>query len=305
MRVSRRELLTGTGAAAGVALQQARPQSAPKAAPLDLLKEALRYKKIDCHCHVGFSETKKLVEAADRLGIQKLVVSIPRGAKPEEFRASNDGVLKAVKEYPHRLLGQCFLNPAFQKESIEELMRCVGEGMVGPGELYDQVKISDPLYYPIIEKCIELKAPILMHTRADLGLLRKGYRTAALPNTSIPDDFAAIGRRYPEAIFIEGHIGGGGDWEWMCKTIRDVPNVYLDTSGSVSDDGMIDFAVRTLGVERLLFATDLNFESGVGKILAAKLTEQQRRAIFYDNYAGILERSRAGRPRSQGGGHAN
>jgi hypothetical protein len=144
-----------------------------------------------------------------------------------------------------------------------------------------------------------------MHTRADLGLLRKGYRTAALPNTSIPDDFAAIGRRYPEAIFVEGHIGGGGDWEWMCKTIREVPNVYLDTSGSVSDEGMIDFAVRTLGVERLLFATDMNFESGVGKILAAKLTEQQRRAIFYDNYAGILERSRAGRPRSQGGGHAN
>jgi len=309
----RRQLLAGIGAAAGAALQQARPQTgggrdarAPRtAAPPDLLKEALRYKKTDSHCHLGFGETAKLLEAADRLGIDKLAVSIPRGPQPEEFRASNDRVLSAMKEHPDRLLGQCFINPVYQKESIEEIVRCVNEGMIGPGELYDQVKISDPLYYPIIEKCIEMKAPLLMHCRADLGLLRKGYRTAALPNTSIPDDFAAIGRRYPEAILIQGHIGGGGDWEWMCKTIREVPNVYLDTSGSVSDEGMVDFAVRALGVERLLFATDLNFESGVGKILAAKLTEQQRRAIFYDNYAGILERSRAGRPRSQGGGHAS
>jgi hypothetical protein len=72
--------------------------------------------------------------------------------------------------------------------------------------------------------------------------------------------------------------------------------VYLDTSGSVTDDGMIELAVRELGVARLLFATDLNFESGVGKILAADLTEAQRRAIFWDNFNGIL---------SKRGNHAN
>src|SRR5437879_5282377 len=85
------------------------------------------------------------------------------------------------------------------------------------------------------------------------------------------------------AVLIHGHIGGGGDWEHMCKTLRDCPSVYIDTSGSVTDEGMIDFALRYLGPERLLFATDLNFESGVGKILAADLTERQRRMIFFEN----------------------
>jgi hypothetical protein len=51
---------------------------------------------------------------------------------------------------------------------------------------------------------------------------------------------------------------------------------------------LVDFAVRCLGVRRLLFATDLNFETGVGKLLAAQLTEAERRQIFFDNFNGIL-----------------
>jgi predicted TIM-barrel fold metal-dependent hydrolase len=173
---------------------------------------------------------------------------------------------------------------------MDEMKRCMDRGMVGLGELYTQVKINDPLYYPFIEKCIEMKAPILMHARADLGMLRPGYRNEAPPETSRASDFVEAARRYPEAILIHAHIGGGGDWEHMCKTLRAAPTVYLDTSGSVTDEGMIDFAVRYLGVERLLFATDINFESGVGKILVANLTDQQCRAIFFDNYNNILRK---------------
>jgi predicted TIM-barrel fold metal-dependent hydrolase len=53
---------------------------------------------------------------------------------------------------------------------------------------------------------------------------------------------------------------------------------------------MVDFAVKSLGVDRLLFATDTNYESGVGKILAAKLTETERRKVFWDNFNNILRR---------------
>jgi predicted TIM-barrel fold metal-dependent hydrolase len=53
---------------------------------------------------------------------------------------------------------------------------------------------------------------------------------------------------------------------------------------------MVDFAVRCLGARRLLFATDLSFESGVGKVLAARLTEAERRQIFFDNFNEILRK---------------
>jgi len=255
------------------------------------LAEARKYRKIDCHNHVWLSprhEPRRIVEAADRLYIERIVISLPVGDTPDGFRESNNKVLQAMKEFPSRLLGQCFLNPAYPREAMEEMTRCLGEGMVGLGELYTQVKINDPLYHPFIEKSIELKAPILMHARADLGMLRPGYRNAAPPGTSRASDFVEVARRYPEAILIHAHIGGGGDWEYMCKTLRAAPTVYLDTSGSVTDEGMVDFAGRYLGAKRLLFATDLNFESGVGKILAAGLTEQERRMIFFENYNNIL-----------------
>jgi len=65
--------------------------------------------------------------------------------------------------------------------------------------------------------------------------------------------------------------------------------VYLDTSGSVIDEGMIESAVRELGAERLLFGTDMTMEGGVGKILGADITEEQRERIFWNNMKDILE----------------
>jgi predicted TIM-barrel fold metal-dependent hydrolase len=173
---------------------------------------------------------------------------------------------------------------------MEELNRCLGEGFAGLGELYSQVKINDPLCFPLIEKCIRENASILVHARADTGLLRSGIKSSAPPRTSTPPDFGEIARRYPEALIIYGHIGGGGDWEYACKTLRAAPSIFVDTSGSVTDEEMIDFAVQCLGVERLLFATDTNYETGVGKILAAKLNHEQRQRIFWDNFNRILRK---------------
>ena len=287
--MGRRQFLASAGMVpAGAAMAQER-NAATRA--WDCLAEARKYRKIDCHNHILLSPRvtpRAVIEAADRLYIERIAISRPLGDKPEGFRESNDMILSAMREFPKRILGQCFLNPAYPTEAMDEMKRCMDLGMVGLGELYTQVKINDPLYYPIIEKCIEMKAPILMHARADLGMLRPGYRNEPPPETSRASDFVEAARRYPEAILIHAHIGGGGDWEYMCKTLRAAPTVYLDTSGSVTDEGMIDFAVRCLGVKRLLFATDENFESGVGKILAARLTDQQRRMIFFVNYNNIL-----------------
>ena len=278
--------LAGAHAAHATAAQRMRRQ------PEEILAEALRYRKVDSHNHGGVPEASAadVVESCDRLGIERTAISIPRGETPDEFRASNDKVLAALKEFPDRLIGQCFVNPHHQREALEELNRCLGEGFVGLGELYYQAKISDPIWFPLIERSIEANAPVLMHARADTGILREGVKSDAPPKTSIADDFVDVGKRYPEAVIIHAHIGGGGDWEYMCKTLRSSPSVLIDTSGSIADEGMIDFAKECLGVERMLFATDMNYETGVGKILAADLTESERRAIFWDNYNNLLRK---------------
>ena len=102
--------------------------------------------------------------------------------------------------------------------------------------------------------------------------------------------FAGAARRYPEAMLICAHIGGGGDWERQLKGLREAPSVFVDTGGSVIDAGMLERCVRELGIDRLLFACDGSMERGLGKILDAGLTEAQRAKLYSANFLNILAR---------------
>ncbi|HNR42567.1 MAG TPA: amidohydrolase family protein [Bacteroidales bacterium] len=285
-------LIAGAGSAGMACSNRDNPGS------YDIMEEALKFRKINAHEHVYLgSEPSSLINAADRLGMEKLVVSLPVTVEdrvlvtPEKFRECNNLVLKAMKLFPDRIMGQFYINPYYSKESLEEIDRCVSAGMVSMKGYY-QVKINDPLYYPVIEKMIDLKMIILMHTHCGIGV--GGYRTKygnIQANASTPDDFAGAAERYPEALFQYAHTGGGGDWEYACKTLRDYPNVYVDTSGSNNESGMIEYAMKHLGEDRLFFGTDGSYYQGVGSILAANINDDQRKKIFFDNYNLILKRS--------------
>jgi len=259
----------------------------------NMLSEAKKYRKLDAHNHVddGNYSPENIDKSCERLGITRAAVSSIFGKNVKDIRAGNDIVLSAMKAFPNRILGQCFINPGFAKESLEEIDRCVDQGMVMLGELYDAYKINDPVYYPIIERCIKHKIPLMLHGVTTLGNWRPGYLPTNPPNSSVPEDYVDIGKRYPEAMIICGHIGGGGNWEYMCRVLKKAPSIYLDTSGSVSDEGMIDMAVKYLGVDRLLFATDINYETGVGKIMWADVTESDRKKIFFDNFNNLLRKA--------------
>lgn len=263
----------------------------------NLMKDVMRYRKIDAHAHIYWTNDspETQLDFGRRLGIEKQVISryldVMPGT-PDQFRKFNDLTIKAIKKYPNHLLGGFVLNPVYKNESLDEIKRCADAGMIGTGELYYQVKINDPLYYPIIEKLIDLKMIIHSHGECQLGVggYRMKYNGYKQPNTSIPEDFVDIAKRYPEGIFQYAHIGMGGDWEYECKLFKDIPNIYVDTSGSNNAENMIDFAVEQLGEDRLFFASDNSYYQSVGKILASNLTETQKRKIFFDNYNNILKK---------------
>ncbi|MFH1570778.1 MAG: amidohydrolase family protein [Gemmatimonadota bacterium] len=255
--------------------------------------------RIDCHMHVrgagqnwSWDHNDRIIEAADALGIDRLCVSIPvmRGMPAmAEVRAGNDAVVEAMRQYPGRILGYCFVVPGY-RESLAEIDRCLEAGMIGI-KLYNQYKVWDPAVHPVLEKAIAERVPVLEHA---------GYPTnpeswVQQPLLSHAADFVRAAALYPEAMLIEAHIGGGGDWEWAIRQLRDAPSVYLDTSGSVIDEGMVEMAVSELGARRLLFGTDMTMEGGVGKILGARLTRAQRELIFWRNFQAILDRRQAKR----------
>ena len=273
------------------------PSSETEVSSYNLMEEVGKYRKIDTHIHTNLfssSNPEVLIEYADRLGVERMIISRPiteGPATPEECIKFNNMILDAMKKFPDRFMGQFTINPRYQKESFEEIKRCVDLGMVGL-KVYHQVKISDPLFYPIVEKFIDLKMMILMHAECQLGIAgyRMKYDEKVRPNASIPEDFVEIAKRYPEAMFQFAHIGGGGDWEYECKILKDYPNIYVDTSGSNNEENMIDFAISYLGEDRLFFASDNSFYQSVGKILASNITEAQKRKIFFENYNNILRK---------------
>jgi uncharacterized protein len=300
--LTRRKFLAGSSLSATGILLGSRLEGCPSPenqgiSSYDIMKEAMKYRKIDAHCHPD-DDPGRQIEMADRLGIGRMQISNPvtnfSGTEPEgpqQVREHNDVVLKAVRQYPGRFIGFFTLNPLYKKESMEEMKRCVDLGMAGY-KGYTQVKVNDPLYFPLIEKLIDLKMVVFMHSFCQLGMAgyRMKYDIGRFQNTTLPEDMADAARRYPEAIFHFAHIGGGGDWEYECKILRDCPNIYVDTGGSNNEENMIDFAVRHLGEERIFFGTDNCYHHGIGKVLASGTTETQKQKIFFDNYNNILRK---------------
>jgi predicted TIM-barrel fold metal-dependent hydrolase len=198
--INRRKFLTNTSlSAAGIMLGSNLVGCTSKKEAVilsyDILKEVMKYRKIDAHDHVGLDglgpvDADKQIDFADRLGIERLCISRPITSgegTPKEFKEYNDIILRAMKQYPDRFIGFFTLNPIFQKESLEEIKRCVDQGMAGY-KGYTQVKVNDPLYYPIIEKLIDLKMICFMHAECQLGVggYRMKYDIKERPQVTIP-----------------------------------------------------------------------------------------------------------------------
>ena len=90
---------------------------------------------IDCHGHCTidgsvFLSAEDTVEGMDRYGVDQVCSSAPilkPDAEPEQVRTNNDLVLAAMRRFPERILGLCFVNPGFGRETQDEITRCVVE----------------------------------------------------------------------------------------------------------------------------------------------------------------------------------
>jgi predicted TIM-barrel fold metal-dependent hydrolase len=244
-------------------------------------------KVIDAHSHLHHhsiptwsEDDRKLIDAADKLEIDQMWCStLPpqRPSTPESFRQCNQWTAEAMRRFPGRIRGYCFVNPGYTREALDEVQRCVGDrGFVGV-KLYNDYRADEPVLFPLTELTIKLQCPILQH----------GGHTTWLPSPqpriSDASHIGALAKRYPEAMLICAHVAGGGDWEWTISTLRAFPTVFLDTSGSVIDAGVVERAVRDLGADRLLFACDMSLTASIGRIRGAEIRDEDRRKILGAN----------------------
>ena len=248
---------------------------------------------IDAHSHLYHHSRpdwaqadRKLIDAADKLGIDQLCCSIltpRRPASAEGFSECNQWVREAMKRFPGRVLGYCYVNPGHQRHALEEIRRRIDEGFIGV-KLYNEYRCTDPVVFPVIELAISLGVPILHHAG------HSHYFVPEQPHISDGGSLAELARRYPDAKLICAHICGGGDWEWTIKALRHARTVSLDLSGSVTDDGVVEMAARVLGPERLLFACDMSMTASVGRLRAADLDPHDKGKILGANMVRLMQR---------------
>lgn len=252
----------------------------------------------DAHVHLnGVSGTVEqrvdgLLTFADRMSIERLVVfmgtSFIADPSPDELRRQNDEVLRAIAHRPDRVLGMVYLNPKHTEASLGELDRCVGDGPMIGVKLWIAMECRREELDPLVRRAVELQVPILQHAYRRVG--------DNLAGESSPRDVAILAARHTDASFICAHTGN--DWERGIRSIRATTNVLAEISGSDPTAGFVEMAVRELGAERVIYASDAggrSFASQLAKVYSADLPDATRRLILGGNLRRLLAPALAAR----------
>ena len=234
---------------------------------------------IDVHAHFmhagcGRSHWRAVNEsrlaAGDAIGISVHVASVLGSwghtspiyfPSPEDVSAGNDAMLALQREEPVRVRMYVTVNPNDQRHSVEEIARCARAGAVGV-KLAASRRADDALVDEVAEAARAHGFPILHHIWQ--------HRRQDWPGQEASDgvELGRLAARHPEVSFILAHIAGGGDYAHTFPAVRDLPNVYLDLSGSGVDRGMLDDALDAVGASRLIWGCDLTMETGLAKLRA-------------------------------------
>jgi predicted TIM-barrel fold metal-dependent hydrolase len=256
---------------------------------------------IDVHAHFLHDRSPRTdwqernasrLRAGDRVGITVHVASIlgSWGAtspiyfpSPDDIEYGNTFLLKLQRAHESRIRGYAVVNPNFQRHALAELDRCLDAGMIGI-KLAASRRADDPLLDPICRVAADRGVPLLHHIWQ--------HRRREYPGQEASDgaELGALALRHPKVNFLLAHIAGGGDWIHTLAAVQDIPNVYLDLSGSGVDGGMLEACLNQVPVERLVWGCDITIDTGWAKLryLRHLLPPAQLELVTWRNAARIF-----------------
>ncbi|HYX81349.1 MAG TPA: amidohydrolase family protein [Gemmatimonadales bacterium] len=256
---------------------------------------------IDVHAHFFHERTPRAdwrernqsrLTAGEKIGITAHVASIVGSfgftsptyfPSPRDVTVGNDALLALQRAHPSRIRGYVSVNPNYTAHARAEILRCLDAGMIGI-KLAASRRADDPLLDPIAALARERHVPVLQHIWQ--------HRRRDWPGQEASDavELCILARRHPNVAFILAHIGGGGDWLHSLHVVQDVPNVYVDLSGSGVDGGMLDACIASVGVDRLLWGCDITLDTGWAKLryLESLLSAEEIAQVRWKNAARIF-----------------
>jgi predicted TIM-barrel fold metal-dependent hydrolase len=148
---------------------------------------------------------------------------------------TNDEVARLIKKFPDVFIGGwAMIDPWKGKAAIRELERCVKElGLMGLKfqQALQAFFPNDRRFYPLYEKCVELKIPVSFHTgTTGAGAGMPGGHGVRLKYTMPVPHIDDVAADFPELTIIMIHPA----WPWHEEQIAVLlhkGNVYADLSG--------------------------------------------------------------------------
>ena len=217
-----------------------------------------------------------------RTGVQRGIINSVRSQlakSPQEFITGNREVARRAEKSKGRFLGACVVNPLFIDEALREMEDCRKQlGMVWVGELCNYTvpyEYTIRQFEQLVEQAVKLNMVLDVHT--ELG------------------EMDYIIEKFPKATIVFPHFGDAKEYDNIFKRIDAVakhPNTYLDTSGYGHDRvGMLEYAVQTIGPDRVLFGSDFSINDPstvIARVEHAFITEEQRQKILAGNLETLL-----------------
>jgi|LSQX01.2.fsa_nt_gb predicted TIM-barrel fold metal-dependent hydrolase len=254
----------------------------------------------DAHAHIAhdgsmgiasiqlpYNDGDGLVGTMDRLGINRAILSTWSGITLGD-PASNDIALAAVERHPERLLAFGTVNPRYPEEAAAELDRVFRSGRVVGYKPYpprQMVPLTDIRHRPMLEWADRQGAPVLCHG----GLSPQGSVT--------PDQLAALAPMYPNAKFVLAHAGSS--WalaEALIPAARRHSNILAEITYTAILYGLVEYLVREMGRDRVLFGTDCVMRDAapqLGWAAWARIPLADKRLVLGGNIAAVLGMSTA------------
>lgn len=239
----------------------------------------------DAHGHIDSTnnvllpdnDPASMLKTLDRVGVNAICVS-SCAAFDTYPDMGNDNVIAAAQKFPGRFFGYAVPTPHYDYDVSKYFYE--GSGMIGVKihASIQQTAITNPNFDPAYEFADKHGLPILYHTWNE-------------PEVKCVHEVA---KRYKNAKHIIAHSAftNYGAKLACIEAIKECENVFVDTAISMTYDGTIEWIVDKVGVDRVLFGTDLSFfdcRQTVGKLALSRLSDGDKIKIFGENAKKVFD----------------
>ncbi len=245
---------------------------------------------IDSHAHIvqkhgrgaamvamNEADAKGVVERNRKLGVTKTCVSAWT-AIWSDYKLGNKDTELAVQEFPDEIVGYVALDPNYVTDWQAECRYYYEEcGFKGMKPYWPRMgrPYNDPLYEPWWQYGNEHHLFALMH-----------------PSDNFREEMFDLAGRYPNVNFLLAHSG----WTWSQARMhvdiaKQFPNCFLEITFTSVTNGIIEYMVREVGSERVLYGSDAPMRDPFpqfGWVAYADISEDDKRNILGRNMQRIL-----------------